>query len=48
MSILLLLAGAVLCGAAGWFGVTKMKFVDFCVLASLLLIGNTLIRMGLE
>ena len=48
MSTLLFLAGALLCGAAGWFGSTKMKFIDLFTLVFLLLVGNMLISMGLK
>ena len=48
MSTLLFLTGAVLCGAAGWFGSTKMKFIDLFTLVYLLLVGNMLIDMGMK
>ena len=48
MSILLLLAGAVVCGAASWFGITRMKLLDYCILMILVFTGNVLIEAGLK
>lgn len=48
MSTLLFLAGVALCGAAGWFGATKMKLIEFIVLLIMLFAGNSLIEVALK
>lgn len=48
MDYFLLFAGLGSCCAAGVFGVSRLKFIDFFVITFLLLFGNYLIGQALK
>ena len=48
MDYLALTLGLLFCGAAGWFGASKLKFIDLFTLMFLLLAGNYMIGQALK